>query len=114
MARPKPRLPRSTLEEQVLDRFADAFQRGDLDRVVALLTEDAKLTMPPEPVECHGPQAIVKFCQEQRFWGENLKMVPTRANNQPAFAYYLPDPNSSIYRANGLMVLTLRKGQVLR
>jgi RNA polymerase sigma-70 factor (ECF subfamily) len=38
--------------------------------------------------------------------------VPTRANNQPAFGYYLPDPTAPIFRASGLLVLTLRGNQV--
>lgn len=106
-------LPRSAGESEVLDRFVDAFQRGDIGQVVALLTEDAKLIMPPEPLECRGARAIAKFCQERGFWGQKLKLVPTRVNNQPAFGYYLPDPNSSISRASGLMVLTLRDKQIM-
>jgi RNA polymerase sigma-70 factor (ECF subfamily) len=39
-------------------------------------------------------------------------LVPSRANNQPAFGYYLPDPNSPIWRANGLLVLTLAEDKI--
>ena len=105
-------LPRSAREAQVVERFVEAFQRGDLNEVVALLTADAKLIMPPEPVECHGPRAIAEFLQGRDFWGPGLRLVPTRANNQPAFGYYLPDPHSSICRANGLVVLGLTKDRV--
>jgi Sigma-70, region 4/SnoaL-like domain len=105
-------LPRSVQEAKVLDRFVDAFQRGDLDQVVAHLTEDARLTMPPEPVQCHGPHAIAEYFREHGCWGQDLKLVPTRANNQPAFGYYLPDPNSSIWRASGLLALTLSEDKI--
>jgi RNA polymerase sigma-70 factor (ECF subfamily) len=105
-------LPRSAQEAAVVDRFVDAFQRGDLDRVVALLTEDARFAMPPEPVQCNGPVAIAEYLRARGFWGENLRLVSTRANNQPAFGYYLPDPNSSVSRACGLMVLTLSGDQI--
>jgi RNA polymerase sigma-70 factor (TIGR02960 family) len=105
-------LPRSAQEAAVVDRFVDAFQRGDIDRVVGVLTEDARFAMPPEPVQCNGPVAIAEYLRARGFWGENLRLVSTRANNQPAFGYYLPDPNSSISRACGLIVLTLSQNQI--
>jgi RNA polymerase sigma-70 factor, ECF subfamily len=94
-------------EAKVVDRFVDAFQRGDLDGVVALLTDDATFSMPPEPFEFHGPRVIAEFLRSLGFWGQRLKLVPTRANNQPAYGYYLPDPHADIHRASGIMVLTL-------
>lgn len=100
-------LPRSAREVELVERFVNAFESGDLEQVVAVLTEDAKLIMPPEPLECQGPQAIATFLQKMRFWGPGLKLVPTRANNQPAFGYYLPDPKCPIFRANGLIVLDI-------
>jgi RNA polymerase sigma-70 factor (ECF subfamily) len=105
-------LPRSPAEVEIVDRFIKAFEDGDLDEVVALLSDDARLTMPPEPLECHGPLAIAVFLQQRKFWGPELRLVATRANNQPAFGYYLPDPSSPIFRANGLVVLDLAGGQV--
>ena len=68
--------------------------------------------MPPEPLEFRGPLAIAGFLAELPFWGQELKLVPTRANDQPAFVYYLPDPCAPIWRAGSLIVLTLRGGQV--
>lgn len=94
-------------EAELIDRFVDAFQRGDLDGVVALLTDDAIFSMPPEPFEFHGPRVIAEFLRSLGFWGQRLKLVPTRANNQPAYGYYLPDPNADVHRASGIMVLTL-------
>jgi RNA polymerase sigma-70 factor (TIGR02960 family) len=105
-------LPRSPHEAQVVDLFIDAIQQGDLDRVVALLTSDAKLRMPPEPFEFHGPRPIAQFLQQVAFWREDLKMVPTRANNEPAFGYYRKDPNTDVYRASGIFVLTVAEDQI--
>jgi hypothetical protein len=104
-------LPNSAREKEVVDRFVNAFQDGDLDQVVALLTSDAKFTMPPEPLECNGSQAIAEYFRRS-LPGQDLKLVPTRANGQPAFGYYLPDPNSPIWRARGVLVLTLAEDQI--
>ena len=67
--------------------------------------------MPPEPVEFRGPQAIAGYLWAH-LGGQELKLVPTRANNQPALALYLPDPYAPIWRASSLVVLTLRGNQV--
>ena len=102
--------PGSTQEAAVVDRFVDAFQRGDLDGVLDLLGHDARLSMPPEPIECHGPAAIVGFLQQRGFWGPDLTLRPTRANGQPAFVYELAGPAAS--RASGVIVLTVVGDQV--
>ena len=91
----------------MVDRFVDAFQSGDLDRVIELLSDDARLSMPPEPVQCDGPQAIAEYLRWRRFWGPGLQLVATRANGQPAFGYYVSEPGTSASRLNGLMVLTI-------
>jgi RNA polymerase sigma-70 factor (ECF subfamily) len=98
-------LPRSAREAETVERFVDALERGDIDRVVALLTDDARLTMPPEPLELRGPRYIAEYLV--RFWAQGVKVVPTRANNAPAFGYYRPDPHADVFRAGGLMVLSV-------
>ncbi|HEV2259082.1 MAG TPA: sigma-70 family RNA polymerase sigma factor [Streptosporangiaceae bacterium] len=105
-------LPRSPAEAAAVERFVDAFERFDLDRLVALLTQDAKLTMPPEPFELRGPLAIAGFLRETHFWGQDQKLIPTRANGQPALVFYLADPRAPIWRASSFVVLTLRGNQV--
>jgi RNA polymerase sigma-70 factor (TIGR02960 family) len=105
-------LPKSQEEAAVVDRFVDALEHFDLDRLVAVLTQDARLTMPPEPLEFRGPAAIAGFLGELPFRDSELRVVRTRANNQPAFVYYLPDPSAPIWRAGSIMVLTLRGNQV--
>jgi RNA polymerase sigma-70 factor (ECF subfamily) len=104
-------LPRSPAEAAAVERFVDAFERFDLGRLVTLLTDDARLAMPPEPVEFRGPLAIAGYLGAH-LGGQELKLVPTRANNQPALALYLPDPCTPIWRASSLVVLTLRADRV--
>jgi RNA polymerase sigma-70 factor (TIGR02960 family) len=102
-------LPASPRERELAGRFADAFQSGDVDAVVALLTQDASFTMPPEALQVHGRAAIGRFLATVPAGGEldRFRLVPTRANGQPAFAFYLRDRQCPIARASGIMVLTL-------
>jgi RNA polymerase sigma-70 factor (TIGR02960 family) len=104
-------VPRSQAEAAVVDRFVSAFQRFDLDELVAVLTDDARLTMPPEPVAHRGPRPIAGFLLDSHA-GQQLKFFPTRANGQPALVLYLPDPSTPLWRSCGLIVLTLRKDRV--
>jgi RNA polymerase sigma-70 factor (TIGR02960 family) len=102
-------LPRSARERELVRRFVDAVERGDIDGVVSLLTADAWLTMPPQPYEYQGPAAIAGFLHDRQIRrGAPLRLVATRANGQPAFGCYLPDPQAAIAHAYGLLVLTLQ------
>lgn len=106
-------IPPSTREREVVDRFAAAVETGDIEDMVALLANDAWLTMPPEPYEYQGRRAIGRFLDDRgRRRGANLVLVPTRANGQPAFGCYLPDAHAAIAHAYGLMVLTLRGDEI--
>ena len=101
-------LPNSKLERDIVGRFAETVENGDVDGMVALLTDDAWLTMPPLPHAYQGRAAIGAFlrgAEERR--GVPLRVVPTRANTQPAFACYVPVPETEIARAFSLFVLTL-------
>jgi RNA polymerase sigma-70 factor (TIGR02960 family) len=102
-------LPDGPAERALLARFADAFERGDIDAVVGLLTEDAWIRMPPEPHEYQGRPAIAGFLHTRGIWrdGRGIRLVATRANDQPAFGYYVGDPHAGVMRFGGLFVLTL-------
>jgi RNA polymerase sigma-70 factor (ECF subfamily) len=101
-------LPNSAAERDLAARFADAVESGDVDDVVALLTDDALLTMPPQPLEYQGHEAIAAFLsQRAEMRGAALRVVPTRANGQPAFGCYLPDPHAAVARPYGFLVITL-------
>jgi RNA polymerase sigma-70 factor (TIGR02960 family) len=100
--------PNSDRERQLAGRFANAVESGDINEVVALLTDDALLTMPPQPLEYQGHEAIAAFLHYRaELRGAALRVVPTRANTQPAFGCYLPDAHAAIARPYGLIVLTL-------
>jgi RNA polymerase sigma-70 factor (TIGR02960 family) len=102
-------LPNSPRERNLVGRFAEAIESGDVDAMVALLTDDAVIRMPPEPLEYQGHVAIAGFIRNRtdRRGGRPLRLVPTRANGRPAFGCYLPAPPAAIARPYGLMVLTL-------
>ena len=101
-------LPRSVRESELVERYARAFEQGDVERLVELLTDDAVVTMPPQPIEVHGPPAIAEFFGERQWWGAGQsRLVPTRANGQPAFGMYVRDPHAPVFRAHGIVVLTL-------
>jgi RNA polymerase sigma-70 factor (TIGR02960 family) len=105
--------PNSARERELVGRFADAVESGDIDEVVTLLTDDALLTMPPQPLEYCGHEAIAGFLRHRaELRGASLRIVPTRANSQPAFGCYLPDAHAGIARPYGLLVLTLEGGAV--
>ena len=109
-------LPGSAVERELLRQFADAFEDGNAERIVALLTDEALLTMPPEPGECHGKEAISAYMHNlfSLTGGRPTRLVPTRANGQPAFGRYIGEPHTTIVRFNCLLVLTLDGGQISR
>jgi RNA polymerase sigma-70 factor (ECF subfamily) len=107
-------LPGSAREHRVTARFADAFERGDVAAVVVLLTDDAWLTMPPLPLEYQGPDLIGRFMSTVSFRPDarRSRLIPTRANGQPAFGRYLRDPHAPVSHAHGLIVLTLEGDRI--
>ena len=100
--------PNSARERRLVGRFADAVQAGDIDDIVAMLTADGVLTMPPQPLAFEGRGPVGAFLRNREdIRGASLRVVPTRANGQPAFGCYLPDPQAAIARPYGMIVLTL-------
>jgi len=94
---------------EVVDRYVAAWERNDVDAVVAMLTEDARMTMPPLPSWYSGREAIAGFLRgwplsDEKRW----RLVPTSANAQPAFGGYLWDEGTQTFRAHSVEVLTLR------
>jgi hypothetical protein len=87
-------------------KFVSAYESADLDALVALLTDDVFMSMPPMPFEYEGPEAVARFCGTIFGSGRRFDLVPTRANGQPAFGAYLSAPNG-IRHATGLFVLAL-------
>ena len=105
--------PGPATERRLMGRFADAVENGDVGELVALLTDDARLTMPPLPLEYQGHDAIGAFLRHrEEVRGRPLRVVGTRANTQPAFGCYLPDTQTGIAHAHALFVLTLEGDRV--
>ena len=108
-----PLTPGSAAEQELITRFTRAYQDGDLDAVIALLARDVRLAMPPVPLEYHGRELVAQFLEATAFRARRAyRLIPTRANNQPAFGLYLQDPHTRIARASGLLVLTLVGPQI--
>ena len=106
-------VPDSPQEREIVGRFAEAVERGDTEAVVALLADDAWVTMPPYPFEYQGKEAITLFLDDRaRLRGAPLRVVPTRANGQPAFGCYVDDRHAPIARPFGFLVLTVEGEQI--
>jgi RNA polymerase sigma-70 factor (ECF subfamily) len=95
----------SPAEDALVAKFVRAYESADLDAVVALLTDDVFLSMPPMPFEYEGRDAVARFFPSI-FGSGRRELVPTRANGQPAFGAYLR-AHSGIRHGTGLFVLTL-------
>jgi RNA polymerase sigma-70 factor (TIGR02960 family) len=96
----------SRAERAILAKFVRAWESGDVDALVALLTADVSVSMPPIPLEYHGRDVVARFCASL-MGRRSHDLVPTRANGQPAFGAYLRAPTGGIRHGTGLFVLTL-------
>ena len=107
-------LPHSVAERELVGQFADAFENGSVEQLVALLTDDAWVTMPPEPFEYQGSATIAEFFTHAfaARGDRHDRLVATRANGQPAFGHYIGDVHAPVVRAVGVIVLTLEGGRI--
>jgi RNA polymerase sigma-70 factor (TIGR02960 family) len=96
----------SPSEQALVAEFVRAYESADLDAIVALLTDDVFVSMPPMPLEYEGRDVVARFCAGILRPGRRFDLVPTRANGQPAFGTYLRGP-TGIRHGTGLFVLTL-------
>jgi RNA polymerase sigma-70 factor (TIGR02960 family) len=96
----------SPAEDAIVAKFVRAWESADLDALVALLTDDVFISMPPIPFEYEGRDVVTDFCAGLFGAGRRFDLVRTRANGQPAFGAYLRAP-SGIRHGTGLYVLTL-------
>ncbi len=105
--REPPPAPDSSSEDAIVAKFVSAWESADLDALVALLTDDAFVSMPPMPFEYEGRDVVARLFAGIFGAGRRFDLVPTRANGQPAFGAYLRTPTSGIRHGTGLYVLTL-------
>jgi RNA polymerase sigma-70 factor, ECF subfamily len=101
--------PPDDVQRSLVQRYIDAWESVDIPGLVALMREDAVMTMPPDPAVFLGRQEIVDFFATVPAGGalDKIPLVPTRANRQPAVGAYFPDAEAGVYRPYGVMVLTL-------
>jgi RNA polymerase sigma-70 factor, ECF subfamily len=95
---------------EIVEGFVDAWERSDVDAVVAMLTSDSAIAMPPFPTWYRGREAVGAFLAERplrrdRRW----RLVPVRANGQLAFGEYSWDAELETFRPHSINVLTLEE-----
>ena len=101
------RQPDTAAEHRLVARLTDALERADLDALIELLVTDVRFSMPPAMLEYRGIESAQRVLAAVTFRpGRTYRVVPTRANGQPAFGMYLADPHASVYRAYSLLVIT--------
>jgi RNA polymerase sigma-70 factor (ECF subfamily) len=98
---------------EIVQRFADAWERNDVDEVVTMLTDDARMAMPPWPSWYSGRDDVATFLggwplSARKRW----RVLPTRANGQPAVAGYLWDDEMGAFEPETIIVLTLRAASI--
>jgi RNA polymerase sigma-70 factor (TIGR02960 family) len=103
--------PGSPSEDAIVAKFVRAWESADLEALVALLTDDVFMSMPPMPFEYEGRDVVGRFCAIILRAGRRFDLVPTRANGQPAFGAYLRAPDG-LSHGIGLYVLTLTGDQI--
>lgn len=95
-------------ERRLIEAYVDAFTTHDVDKLVAILSEDVWLKMPPLPLEYHGRDAAIGFFQAVVHpSSRRLRLVHTRANGCPASGIYAHDPATDTWRATGLVVVVI-------
>ncbi len=98
---------------KLVERYVAAWERNDVEAVVSMLAEDARMTMPPLPSWYGGREQVAVFLRgyalaEIKRW----RLIPTSANGQPALAGYLWDEQTAAFMPYCLYVLTLQEGQI--
>ena len=96
----------SPAEDQIVATFAKAWESADVDAIVALLTDDVFIAMPPEPFGYEGRELVGRYCARQFGAGRRFDLIPARANGQPAFGAYVRGPDGACH-ATSFYVLTL-------
>jgi RNA polymerase sigma-70 factor (ECF subfamily) len=104
---------RAAVDADVLARYISAYESGDVDATLALLADDIRVTMPPAPYLFEGRDTVRGLAVRAREFGE-WRLVPTRANAQPAAACYLRTAGETEFRAYKIDVLDLADNGTIR
>ena len=112
-SRGEPPLPDSPAERDLIERLTHAYKTNDLDGLVALLSDDVLLRMRPFLSNIAARDLAARFFAAVAFrTGRRFRLIPTRANGQPALGVYVNGQTADIFHATGILVLTLADGQV--
>ncbi|MFZ0756652.1 MAG: sigma-70 family RNA polymerase sigma factor [Trebonia sp.] len=97
----------------VAQRYVTAWERNDVDAVVAMLAEDAKLTMPPVPTWYRGREQVAIYLGGGPLAGtRHWRLIPARANGQLAFGRYAWNDKTQTFMPRAIDVLTLHGAQI--
>ena len=107
-----PAPPHSAAERALIQKLTSAHTAADLETLLALLTDDVRLSMPPHPFEYHGRAVAAQGLSQLFAQGRHYRLTETRANGQPAFGLYHKDPHAGILHASGLLVITLADSRI--
>jgi len=98
---------------EIVDGFVDAWERGDVDAVVAMLAADGALTMPPLPTWFRGREAVAAFLEHGPLRrGRRWRLLPVQANAQLAFGKYVWDQERQRFRSHSITMLSLEGGEI--
>ena len=98
-------------QQELLDRYVDAFERYDVASFVSLLREDATFSMPPHPMWISGPVEVSSWLLGPGIGCRGSRLVATTANGCAAFGSYRPDPAGG-HTPFALQVIETSGGQV--
>jgi RNA polymerase sigma-70 factor (ECF subfamily) len=101
----------SEAEQELLDRYVDAFERYDMPALVALLHEDATFSMPPYPLWLHGPAQVKAWLLGKGIGCRGSRVIKVTANGGPAFATYRPD-GPDAHSPFALVVMRVENGRI--
>jgi RNA polymerase sigma-70 factor (TIGR02960 family) len=103
----------SAAEQELVAQLTRAYEMADIDELITLLTEDVLLTMPPIPLEYAGRDLVARFLATIIFEpGLSFRMIPSRANGQPALGVYARKPAATLFEPTGVLVFTLAGAKV--
>jgi RNA polymerase sigma-70 factor (ECF subfamily) len=97
----------------LVEEYVEAWERGDVEAILELLTDEATIAMPPHPTWFRGRESVGRFLSE---WplasGRPWRLIPTRANGQVAFGTYLLDADRGVFVGHAIDVLSFAGGRV--
>ena len=104
--------PNSPAERAIIENLTTAYEMGNVAVLVALLTEDVLITTPLAGGAYAGPAAAARVLGAIFAQDRSYRLIPTRANGQPAFGVYVADPATGVFHAHGMLAITLAGNRI--